>query len=369
MIGLRVPIVLAPMAGGPSTPALAAAVSKAGGLGMLAAGYRTAEDLRGDLLAVRSLTDAAVGVNLFAPPATAPADGAAIAAYAARITGEAERHGAALGAPRRDDDGWDAKLAVVQELGPAVVSFTFGCPPPELVARLRARGSEVWVTVTEAAEARIAADAGATALVVQGVEAGGHRASFADEDDAGTTGLLALLALVRAAVDLPLVAAGGIADGRGVAAVLGAGAAAAQLGTAFMRTPEAGTTPEHRAALVRPTPTRMTRAFTGRRARGLVNRFLREHDAHAPAAYPEVHHLTAPLRAAARQAHDPESVNLWAGQAHALAREVPAAQLVAELQAEAREALATAARRLEGRDAGRHDAMASGPRPRPRSTP
>jgi nitronate monooxygenase len=175
--------------------------------------------------------------------------------------------------------------------------------------------------------------------VAQGVEAGGHRGSF-DVDAPGDLGLLALLQLLTASVDVPLVATGGLMTGRAVAAVLAAGAAAAQLGTAFMLCPEAGTSTSHRAALAGDGATALTRAFTGRAARGLVNRFLRRHSADAPAAYPEVHHVTAPIRAAARERGDAEALNLWAGQAHALAREVPAAQLVRELATEARAALA-----------------------------
>jgi len=183
-------------------------------------------------------------------------------------------------------------------------------------------------------------------LVVQGVEAGGHRGSF--DDDAGSDlGLLAALQLIGAAVELPLVATGGLSTGRSVAAVLAAGAAAAQLGTAFMRTPEAGTSPAHRAALKAGDPTAFTRAFTGRYARGVVNRFMREHSGDAPAGYPEIHHLTAPLRAAARDAGDAGGFHLWAGQAHALAEELPAGELVQRLAADAAEALRAAAARLE----------------------
>ena len=210
---------------------------------------------------------------------------------------------------------------------------------------MHAAGAEVWVTVTGPAEARIARDAGADALVVQGVEAGGHRASF--DDDAGADlGMLAALQLIGAAVELPLVATGGLATGRAIAAVLAAGAAAAQLGTAFMRTPEAGTAGAHREALAAGTPTALTRAFTGRTARGIVNRFLREHSPGAPSAYPEVHHLTAPLRAAARERGDADGFHLWAGQAHALAVEEPAGELVRRLAAEAAAALEAAGRRV-----------------------
>jgi nitronate monooxygenase len=182
-------------------------------------------------------------------------------------------------------------------------------------------------------------------VIAQGFEAGGHRASFEDSND-GDYGLLALLQLLSGAVDLPLVASGGIATGHGVAAVLCAGAAAAQLGSAFMRCPEAGTADVHRDALGRPGPTAITRAFTGRSARGIVNRFLTEHTDEAPAAYPAVHYLTAPIRAEARRTGDRELLNLWAGQAHELAEEIPAADLVRRLDEEARDAIASVSSRL-----------------------
>ena len=341
---LEHPIVQAPLAGGASTPALAAAVSEAGGLGFLAAGYKAPDAVRADLEALRGLTARPFGLNVFAPP-VAPADADAVRAFAGTLRGESERAGVALGEPRHDDDGWEAKLALAEAERVPVVSFTFGAPPAAVVARLQAAGAEVWVTVTSPAEARLGRDAGADALVVQGVEAGGHRGSF--EDDAGADlGILAALQLIGAAVELPLIATGGLATGGAIAAVLAAGAAAAQLGTAFMRTPEAGTAPAHRDALAGEEATALTRAFSGRTARGVVNRFLREHSADAPSAYPEVHHLTAPLRAAARERGDADGFHLWAGQAHALASEEPAGELVRRLAAEAAAALATAGRRV-----------------------
>jgi nitronate monooxygenase len=337
VLQLRRPVVQAPMAGGPSTPALAAAVSEAGGLGSLAAGYRTPDAVREEVRAVRALTGERFAVNVFVPGP--PADAAALARYAEELRPEAARRGVALGEPRRDDDAWEAKVALLAEERVPVVSFTFGLPRPDMVAALHDAGSTVLVTVTTPEEAVAARDTGADALVVQGVEAGGHRGGLADRDGEGEVGLLALLRLVARAVDLPLVASGGIADGAAVAAVLVAGAEAAQLGTAFLRCPEAGTGAAHRAALGTSGPTALTRAFSGRRARGLVNRFLTEHPG-APAAYPEVHHLTSPLRAAAREAGDDGGYNMWAGQAHPLAEAVPAADLVRRLDDDARAALA-----------------------------
>jgi nitronate monooxygenase len=341
--GLDLPIVQAPMAGGPSTVALAAAVSEAGGLGCLAAGYRTPAALAEEIAAVRARTARPFGVNLFAPPAQ-PAAPMAVARYAAIVRAEAERHCTTVGEPRHDDDHWEEKLALVREQRPAVVSFTFGLPDAATVRALHAAGCAVWVTVTTVAEARASAATGADALVVQGVEAGGHRGSF-DDGAPGEVGLLALLQLVGAAVDRPLVGTGGVMTGAGIAAVLAAGASAVQLGSALLLTHEAGTSALHREAVAAAGDTALTRAFSGRSARGIVNRFLREHSADAPRAYPEVHHLTSPLRAAARERGDAEVLNLWAGQAHELAQSEPAGELVARLAAEARAALRDAARR------------------------
>jgi nitronate monooxygenase len=323
---LERPIVAAPMAGGPSTPALAAAVSAAGGLGFLAAGYLSPEQLAEDVQEQRRLTDRPFGVNLFVPSPSTAAPGA-VEAYAARLQPEADRLGVALGEPHWSADAWDAKLEVVLRARPAIVSTTFGLPPVAAVARLREHAIAVWCTVTTPDEAAQAAAAGADALVVQGSEAGAHRGSFVDTDSEAIA-LLSLLRLVAHAVDLPLVAAGGIADGAGVAAVLAAGARAAQIGTALLLTPEAGTSDVHRRALGGDAPTAVTRAFTGRSARGIVNRFLAEHSAAAPSAYPEVHHLTAPLRSQARSTGDADAVSLWAGQAYRLAEAAPAAELV-----------------------------------------
>jgi nitronate monooxygenase len=344
---LAVPIVLAPLAGGPATPELTAAVSNAGGFGFVAAGYLAAPALAERLERTRALTDAPVGVNLFVPGSPAPPQ--TLDAYAARLAGDARQAGVELGAARFDDDDWAAKLELLITTPVAVVSFVFGCPEPEVIGRLQGAGSEVWVTVTRPSEARQAVDAGADALVVQGAEAGGHRASFRDhpaEDETGGIGLLSLLQLVGAQAEVPLVATGGIVTGRAIAAVLAAGAAAAQLGTAFLGCPEAGTAAVHRQALTGSAPTAMTRAFTGRLARGIRNRFLDRHSAAAPAAYPELHHLTAPLRQAGRTAGDPGLVNLWAGQTYELGRQLPAGQLVRTLAEEARAALQEVCGRL-----------------------
>ena len=328
------PVVLAPLAGGPSTPELCAAVCEAGGFGFLAAGYLSADELATRIERTRSLTGKPFGVNLFVPGAggsSADVDG-----YAQRLAEEAERAGVGLGDPRLDDDDWAAKLDVVAGAGAGVgvVSFVFGCPPPEAIERVKQSNAEVWVTVTTPEEARAAERAGADCLVLQGTEAGGHRGGFTD--DHGGIGLLSLLQLTRAGTSLPLVASGGIMTGAGLAAVLAAGARAGAMGTAFLLCPEAGTSAPHRDALARhDRPTALTRAFTGRLARGISNRFMEEHSAHAPSAYPQVHHLTAPLRAHGREVGDGEVINLWAGQAYSLAAEAPAAEVVRRLAAEA----------------------------------
>jgi nitronate monooxygenase len=329
------PIVQAPMAGGVSTPKLAAAVCDAGGLGFLAAGYREPDAVAAEIAEFRSLTDRPFGLNLFAP-AGSPADPAAVEGYAARIGHEGE-----LGVPRHDDDHFEAKLALAAELAVPVVSTTFGAPGAGQVGGLHAAGCAVWVTVTTPGEAESALAAGADALVLQGFEAGGHRGSF-DDGAPQDFGLLALLRLVAGVTDVPLIASGGLIDGAGIAGVLVAGATAAQLGTAFMLCPEAATSPAHRAAIESDAPTDVTRAFTGRRARGIVNRFMRDHDEAAPSAYPEIHHLTQPLRRAAREAADPDRLHLWAGQSHARSRKLPAATLMEDLAAETAAALAAA---------------------------
>jgi nitronate monooxygenase len=334
------PIVQAPMAGGGSTPELAAAVSNAGGLGYLAAGYLKADAVRDQLTRTRELTDQPFGLNVFVPERTR-VDPNAVAGYAARLAAEAARYGVPLGDPAGGDDDWDAKLTLLSEAGVPVVSFTFGCPSAEVITEVKRCGSEVFVTVTSADEAREAVAAGADGLCVQGQEAGAHRGNFTNEG-IDHTGLIPLLRKVSAVADVPLIATGGLSNGADVAAVLVAGASAAQLGTMFLPCPESGANPLHLAALAAgDVPTSVTRAFTGRPARGLVNRFLSEHSAAAPAAYPHVHQLTRDLR----RAGDQEAMSLWAGQSYEFARPLPAAELVRELAAGARSALAATARR------------------------
>ncbi|MGW7044282.1 nitronate monooxygenase [Streptomyces avermitilis] len=329
------PIVQAPMAGGVSVPQLAAAVSEAGGLGFLAAGYKTADGMYQEIKQLRGLTGRPFGVNLFMPQPE-QADPAAVEVYANQLAGEAAWYETELGDPDSGrDDGYDAKLAVLLDNPVPVASFHFGCPAREVLEALSRAGTLTLVTATTVDEALAVQRAGAGAVIVQGVEAGGHQGTHRDnpEADGAGIGLLSLLAQVREAVTLPIVAAGGIMRGSQIAAVLAAGASAAQLGTAFVATPESGANALHKQALTNPlfVRTELTRAFSGRPARGLVNRFMREHGPYAPAAYPEVHHLTSPPRKAAAKAGDAQGMALWAGQGHRMARELPAGQLVQTL--------------------------------------
>ena len=300
------------MAGGPSTPALTAAVSDAGGFGFLAAGYLSAESLREAIGATRTLTSAPFGVNLFVP--SAPGDPSQVADYAEALKPEAERLGVALGEARWEDDAYDAKLGVVESTHVHLVSFTFGCPASEIVERMHRVDIQVAVTVTTVLEAEVAADAGTDLLIVQGTEAGGHQGSFADLSG-NHCPLLTLLEQIRETTEVPMIGTGGVMTGRDAAAVLGAGAVAVQLGTALLCTPEAGTSALYREALLdgRYPDTILTRAYSGRLARGLANRFALEHHGQAPQAYPEVHHLTGPLRATATKAGDASVPTFWAG--------------------------------------------------------
>ena len=317
---------LAPLAGGPSTPELVAAVSNAGGLGFLAAGYLPPRVFAEELARTRELTREPVGVNVFVLEEVA-VDEQAIAAYAHALEPEARARGVRLGEPRFDDDWLTEKLELIVRADVDVVSTTFGCLAAATIERLQENGTRVWATITSPDEARAAQAAGVDALVVQGAEAGGHRGAWRDGGE--STPLDELLASVD--VGLPLIATGGLADRDAVRGALAAGAQAAQIGTAFLLCPEAGTSEPHRRALRAGGDTAFTRAFTGRSARGIVNGFMIDHP-DAPAAYPHVHHLTAPLRAAARAAGDADGINLWAGVNFGHTKEAPAAAIVAELR-------------------------------------
>ncbi|HYB16448.1 MAG TPA: nitronate monooxygenase [Streptosporangiaceae bacterium] len=327
---LRHPVVVAPMAGGPSTAGLVIAAARAGALGFLAGGYKTPDAMTGEIAAVRAATSQPFGVNVFVPGTPYP-DAAALARYLGSVGSAAD-----LGEATWDDDEFDGKIAALLADPLPVVSFTFGCPPAGLIGALHDAGTLVVITVTSPGEAAIAAAAGADVLCVQGFEAGAHRGAFANDDAPGRDyGLLSLIGEVAAVTGLPQVAAGGITGPRQVRAVLAAGAVAAQCGTAFLRCPESGAHPAYKAALADPryTATTLTRAFSGRPARGLVNQFIRDH-ADAPAAYPEINNATRPLRAAAAARGDTERMSLFAGQGYRSAAEQPAGEIIERLCAE-----------------------------------
>lgn len=321
------PVVVAPMAGGPTTPELVIAASHAGALGFLAAGYKTVPAMAREIATVRAATARPFGVNVFVPgvPCSEAED---LARYLKSVGADPE-HGT------WDDDGFVVKVTALLADPPPVVSFTFGCPETAVISALRDAGTVVVVTVTSPAEALAAARAGADALCLQGYEAGAHRGTFVNTVAFGQDlGLLPLLDAVRSVCSLPLIAAGGIMSAGQVRAVVAAGAVAAQCGTAFLRCPESGANPLHKAALADPryTVTALTRAFSGRPARGLVNKFILDH-ADAPAAYPEINNATKPLRAAAAAAGDTERMSLWAGQGFRSATTLAAAEVVALLSA------------------------------------
>ncbi|MFE2038026.1 nitronate monooxygenase [Streptomyces scopuliridis] len=334
----RYPIVQAPMAGGASCPQLAAAVSEAGGLGFLAAGYKTADGMYEEVKQLRGLTGRPFGINLFMPQPRY-ADHAAVEVYRNQLAGEATWYETPLGDPDAGrDDGYEAKLAILLDDPVPVVSFTFGCPTRTTLDAFAQAGTYTVVTVTTPEEAQTAQWSGADAVCVQGIEAGGHQGTHRDDPatDGAGIGLLSLVTQVRETVQLPVIAAGGLMRGGQVAAVLAAGADAAQLGTAFLVCPESGANALHKQAMTNPlfVRTELTRAFSGRPARGLVNRFMREHGPYAPPAYPEVHHLTSGLRKAAAKVGDAQGMALWAGQGHRMARDLPAGQLVEVLNGE-----------------------------------
>jgi nitronate monooxygenase len=330
---IMVPIVGAPMAGGPGTPALAAAVSNAGGLGFIPAGYLSAEQFADDIAVARAATTGPLGVNLFVPQPSV-ADWLALEYYAEELEDIADQYQVDVGRPEfGDDDDWERKLEVVADMRPELVSFTFGVPSPDVVRRFGALGLLVMITVTSGYEAGVAIAAGADSLVVQGPGAGGHRGTFAPDMDPGTESLHRLIDRIHGAHDVPIVAAGGLGTAEDVAGVLRRGAVAAQVGTALLLSDEAGTNAAHRAAMKNQLfgKTIVTRAFSGRYARGLENEFIRLFDNVAPLGYPEVNQMTLPIREAATNREDPNGMCLWAGTSFHEARTGPAADIIASL--------------------------------------
>lgn len=332
--GLRVPILLAPMAGS-CPPALSIAVANAGGLGACGALLMRPEAIADWAATVRGATNGAFQINLWVPdppPVRDAENEAAVAAFLGQW-GPAVPEGAG-DAPLQD---FAAQCEALLAAGPTVVSSIMGLFPEPFVAQLKQRNIAWFATVTCVAEARLAAAAGADALIVQGMEAGGHRGRFDNVNaEAAMVGGIALLPAVADVTDLPLIATGGIADGRGVAAALMLGASAVQIGTAFLRCPEAGIAPAWAEALGRTAPeeTLVTRAFSGRAGRGIATDYVRA-AAHAPVApYPVQRGLTAAMREDAVRQGDVQRMQAWAGQAAALARAEPAGAVVARIWAE-----------------------------------
>ncbi|MFX0539351.1 NAD(P)H-dependent flavin oxidoreductase [Ornithinimicrobium sp. Y1847] len=338
--GRTLPVVGAPMAGGVSSPLLVAAVSDAGGLGMMAAGYRTPEQLATDLVHTRDLTREPFGVNLFVPtdPARRSRDRrsheAAVASYREAIQDRAQELGVAAGHPQWEgDDHWEEKVVLIETFAPAVVSCTFGVPPVEVVRRWQAVGSEVHVTVTSPSEALAAAAAQADVLILQGQEAGGHRGSHEVEAEPEPIDHLGLLETVRGLVDLPLVAAGGITTAGDLRRALDAGAAGVQIGTALLLATESGASMTYRAALRDPGLTERvtTRAFSGRVAGAVRNAFVDRYAELAPPAFPAVDQVSRPVRAAAARAGDVHGIHIWAGAGWRACQDRPAGEIIREL--------------------------------------
>ena len=331
LLGVSHPIIQAPMAGA-STAEMAAAVANAGGLGSLGCARMSADMLREQVGKTRAATNGTINLNFFCHPAPV-IDEAVAARMRERLAPYyAEFELGPVPHVKPEGPGFDdAKLEVVLELAPRVVSFHFGLPEADAVAALKAAGSVVLSSATPVVEAVWLEEAGADAIIAQGFEAGGHRGTFAGPMSSGEIGTMALVPRVVDAVDVPVIAAGGIADGRGIAASFALGAAGVQIGTAFMSTPEAGINPRHRAALTEGRETRLTRATSGRPARGIVNRYLDEMADSEPVAFPAHLQMSGPLSVAAAKAGSSEFHALWSGQAGALNRSLPAGDLVALL--------------------------------------
>ena len=338
LLGIEHPLICAPMAGGPSTPALAAEVSRAGGLGFLGCAYSTPEQILEWSREVRGRTDRPFGINLFADvPAGAPIDPGPMLELLRPIHAELglPPPEAPTPAPRK----LDAQVDAVIESGAAVFSITFGLLSSAQLERLKRAGLVTMGTANTVEEARRIEAAGYDAVVAQGSEAGGHRATFVGSFERGLVGTMALVPQAVDAVRVPVVAAGGIMDGRGWVAAEALGAAGVQLGTAFLAADECGTIPAYKDAVLAATDdgTTVTRAYSGRAARGLVTRFLTavEERQGVILPYPLQNALTRPMRTAANRAGRAELLSLWAGQAARLARRAPAAEIVRWLVSEA----------------------------------
>lgn len=348
LFGIEAPILQAPMAGS-SGAELAVAVSTAGGLGSLPCALLGPERIRAEFGAIRQRSDRPVNLNFFCHVPPAP-DAAREAGWRMRLSAYYAEFGidpdtASPGAGRNPFD--ETGCALVEELRPQVVSFHFGLPAPALVGRVKKTGARVIASATTVAEARWLEERGCDAIIAQGAEAGGHRGLFLTDDVAAQPGTMALVPQVVDAVAVPVIAAGGIADPRAVAAAFMLGAAAVQIGTAYLQCPEALTAPGHRAALAaaRDDQTVLTNVFTGRPARGLVNRIVREVgplSAEAP-SFPLAAAAVAALRTQAEKTGSRDFSPLWAGQAAALGRAMPAGALTRWLADESQALLARGA--------------------------
>ena len=342
-LSMELPIIQAPMAGGGDTPALIAAVGEARGLGFIGAAYLSLEQIGAAGREIRARTNRPYGINLFAPLPLPepPAEPGPAVAQVARFC--AELGLSEPGNPGPPDDDFEAKLKAALETGASMLSFTFGQLPDSAVAACKRRGLFLIGTATTVEEGRRLQASGVDAVVAQGAEAGGHRGSFAAEGESGLIGTMALVPQMVDALKVPVIASGGIMDGRGIAAALALGAQAVQMGTAFLTTEEAGVAPAYKQAILAAgeDQTRITRAFAGRPARGIVNRFMIEVDAAgAILPFPYQNALTRPLRAAAAKQNRAEYLSLWAGQGLGLARCEPASRLMERLAREIEAALA-----------------------------
>lgn len=350
-LGLRVPLIQAPMAGGPSSQELVAACSEAGALGSFGFAYTQPEDMKRQADWVRARTSRPFGINLFVSPQPSP-----IPAEAQKKALEAvNRYYRELGLPAPEAvkapyaPDLEAQLRAVEEIRPAVFTVHLGGLEAAQVQRLHAKGIVVGGSANCVSEAKGLEAAGFDFIIAQGGEAGGHRGSYLRDPYQSLTGTLALARLIVRAVKLPVVAAGGIMDGAGIAAVLALGAQAAQLGTAFLPCPESGASQVHKNLLVGLTEdeTAITEKFSGKPARGIVNRFMREMTDAPHLTFPAQNGLTRKLRAASDKAGNPDFVALWAGQAAALARALPAAELIVTLEKELADSLKRSAALLK----------------------
>jgi nitronate monooxygenase len=338
LLGIQYSLIQAPMAGGPTTPALVAAVSAAGALGSVGAAYLSPEQIVEVGREIRSRTDRPFGVNLFAPVPPGPSvDPGPMLELLKPI--HAELKLPPPEPPRTSSDSFDAQLEAVLECGATAFSVTFGLLSGEQLRRLKQRGLVCMATATTVEEARRSEAAGFDAVVAQGSEAGGHRGTFLGSFEEAMVGTLALVPQIVDAVRIPVIAAGGIMDGRGWVAAEALGASGVQLGTAFLGADESGAPEAFKRALLEATDdgTAVTRAFSGRPARGLKNAFLRaaEERVEDILPYPLQNSLTRPMRTAAARAGRPEFLSMWAGQGAPLARREPAAAIVKRLVSEA----------------------------------